>query len=1094
MLSAAEAVLKGVLESEAVVHRLLVTDTRSTASLQRSLEHVDARDLLRRHRLVCRVIGDAGRTIELAKWNATDGRHVVAIVGGPTVIAAIQVLERLRNFGGAESMALVMELPSWSAESRQRIAATGMPIIEATCVLSLRDAVEHGLRISRGASAPCVIAVSPEIMQSEASLTMRPNRMADQLPAGLPRKRGPRWDEMGGALRIARRLELNSARAMPSPGERAELGFVTVGSADRALRRLETLLGVERRLPTLHLRVSMPIDKAAIERLLRRCRSVVVLEPAGELVELAMVRIAQRMDRDGAPPAVVLGQALLCEADSLPVLHPSPLARLLSPMIQRIVTGPSMESRLAERPPAVPLRLSPDRFGDSAHAEELRSMLVGMIESGEDAGEEAEPVSQTEHPVRWMIQGRWVGPAEGVTVHAEFWGATRFRRSGAAAIRQAASDGGPWLMVIAVGPPPHGRELERLVGGMVPGERAGQVRILRRSGRAPAELQRIMREACTFDGLTVLIVDDDLPTRFDVGTMEHALAAIDRIGYQHTQRIAWPADRACVIREPSDSRQRELRVVDEAIAAGTTMSVAPISLRWPPRISGRVQPLAEQVEVIRTRPPTRRRRGEDIPGQPEFKHAAQPVWSAHLAGFRGGAPGLAAASLEQAAVVMGYHVEVGCDPTPIGPGRRRMTQVVFCRPRDEGERAAVPPVIPWGEADLLLGFERASTLQAVDPEGPYRVASPARTAIFANTGLFEDEVDRVDDEDEAATAIRAHLERVGVQGAVLTSDLTGVCRDRFHNERLADLVLLGLAWQAGQIPLSLDAMHRGIQHVEGRGWARLVEAFEYGRTGWLDPERLLRRQERTAEPGLKSIRRYRLILARARMFGRDRADRFRQVAGRVLDEVPGLLETASGREAHRDFVVALRRCVTWGGFEMAERFASRIISLYQVDRADTGRALTRAAILPLAETLLIRDAIYVASMAISTEHRRQTQQRLNVRRGRGDRISVRYLTRLEFVFIRWRFRLDLRTSDWMAHVLAAARYLHPNGLRGRRSQRQVRSLVQEVVMQATSAAEEDYESWRAVLELLHAMAMDGRLRRVSPASLRREIHHLRPRG
>jgi hypothetical protein len=179
---------------------------------------------------------------------------------------------------------------------------------------------------------------------------------------------------------------------------------------------------------------------------------------------------------------------------------------------------------------------------------------------------------------------------------------------------------------------------------------------------------------------------------------------------------------------------------------------------------------------------------------------------------------------------------------------------------------------------------------------------------------------------------------------------------------------------------------------------------------------------------------------------------------------------------------------------MAERFASRIISLYQVDRADTGRALTRAAILPLAETLLIRDAIYVASMAISTEHRRQTQQRLNVRRGRGDRISVRYLTRLEFVFIRWRFRLDLRTSDWMAHVLAAARYLHPNGLRGRRSQRQVRSLVQEVVMQATSAAEEDYESWRAVLELLHAMAMDGRLRRVSPASLRREIHHLRPRG
>ncbi len=1097
VLSAAEAVLKGVLEGEAVVHRMLVTDGRSTGRFQKSLEHGDVRDLLRKHRLVCRVVGDAGRAIELAQWNATEGRHVVALVGGPTVTASIQALERIGNFGGAESMALFMELPGGSTGSRARIAAAGLPLLEASCVESLRGSVEHGLRISRGASAPCVIAVSPEIMQSEESLTLRPNRMADQPPAGLPRTRGPRWDEMGGALRIARRLELNISRSMPSPGERAELGFVTVGSADRTLRRLETLLGVERRLPTLHLRMTHPIDDAAIERLLRRCRTVVVLEPPGQLVELALVRIAQRMGRDAMDPALVLGHSLLYETDAKHLLHPSPMARILSPLIQTVVTGPSLESRLAEPSPPLPLHLEPYRFGDSAHAEELRELLVGMIEAESDTSDEEDApdqTGQTEHPVRWMVQGKWVGPIEGVTVHAEFWGASRFRRSGAAAIRQAAVDGGTWLLVIAAGPPPQGRELERLVGGMVPGERAGQTRIVRRSGRAPAEIQRSMREASTADGLTVLIVEDDLPTRFDASTMEHALAAVDRIGYQHTQRVAWPADRACVIREPSDLRQRELRMVDEAIAEGTTMSVGPISLRWPPRMSGRVQPLAEQVEVVRTSPPTRGIRGDDVPGQPVFEHASQPVWSAHLAGFRGGSPGLAASVLEQAAVVAGYHVEVGCDPRPTGPGRRKLSQVVFCRPRNEAERAAVPPVIPWGEADLLLGFDRGSTLDAVDPDGNYRVASAGRTSIFANTGLFEDELDRFDDQDEAASVIQAHLKKVAAAEPALCSDLTGVCRYRFHNERLSDLVLVGLAWQAGRLPLSLDAMPRGIQSVESRGWARLGEAFEYGRSAWLDPGRLLRTQESAVEPGLRSIRRYRLILARGRLFGRDRAGRFRQVAGRVLDEVPGLLETAAGRDAHRDFIVALRRCVTWGGFEMAERFAGRIISLYQVDRADTGRALTRAAILPLAETLLIRDAIYVASMAISSEHRRQTQQRLNVRRGRGDRISIRYLTRLECVFVRWRFRLDLRTSDWMAHVLAAAKYVHPKGLRGRRSQRQVRALVSEVVMQATSAPDDDYESWRAVLEMFHAMALDGRLRRVSPASLRREIRRLRPVG
>jgi len=1097
VVSAAEAILKGVLEGEAVVHRVLLTDSRSTVRMQQALVRPDVRDLLRRHRLVCRVAGDAGRVIELGRWSATEGRHVVVIVGGPTVTAGIQMLERIGSFGGAESMALVMELSESSAECRPRIAAAGLPILEASCVASLRDSVEHGLRISRGANAPCVIAATPEIMQSDSSLTLYPNRMGDQAPAGLPRRRSPRWDEVGGALRIARRLELNSPRAMPSPGERAELGFVTVGMADRALRRLETLLGVERRLPTLYMRMTTPVDEAAIERLLLRCRSVVVLEPPGQLVELALVRIAQRMAQKGMEPALVLGQALIHSAEAMHMLHPSPMARILSPLIQKIITGPSLESRLAEALPRLPLHLPPDRFGDSAHAEELRALLIGMIDAEEDGGEEEEPADQpgqAEHPIRWNIQGKWVGPAEGVTVNAEFWGAARFRRSGAAAVRQASAEGTAWLLVIAAGPPPQGRELERLVGGLVPADRASHVRVLRRSGRAPAEIQRSMREAASAEGLTVLIVEDELPTRFDVAAMEHALAAIDRIGYQHTRRIAWPADRACVIREPLDLRQRELRMVDEAIAEGTTVSVEPISLRWPPRIGGRVHPLAEQVEVVRPRPPTRGLRGDEVPGTPSFEHATQPVWSAHLAGFRGDAPGLAAAALEQAAVVMGYHVEVGCDSTPIGPGRRSAAQVVFCRPRNEVERTAVPPVIPWGEADLLLGFDRGAVLAAVDPDGPFRVASPSRTSIFANTGLFEDELDRIDDQEEAAEVIHDHLKKGGSHQAVLTSDLTGVCRFRFHNERLSDFVLLGLAWQAGRIPLSLDAMHRGIQNVEARGWARLAEAFEYGRSAWLDPDRLLRPQERASEPGLRSVRRYRLILAKARLFGRDRAGRFRQVAGRVLDEVPGLLETAAGREAHRDFIVALRRCVTWGGFEMAERFAGRIISLYQVDRADTGRALTRAAILPLAETLLIRDAIYVASMAISTEHRRQTQQRLNVRRGRGDRISVRYLTRLECIFIRWRFRLDLRTSDWMAHVLAAARHLHPKALRGRRSQRQVRALVSEVVMQATSAPDDDYGSWRAVLEMLHAMALDGRLRRISPASLRREIRRLRPDG
>jgi len=473
-----------------------------------------------------------------------------------------------------------------------------------------------------------------------------------------------------------------------------------------------------------------------------------------------------------------------------------------------------------------------------------------------------------------------------------------------------------------------------------------------------------------------------------------------------------------------------------------------------------------------------------------FLHADQPIWTAHLAGLRGPSPGVCGLVLSEAGQHAGYHVELQADPTPIGPGRRRGAQIAFARPRDLHEASSVTPVIPWAEADLLIGIDLNEAINSVSPEGGLRVASAGRTTIAVNTGRYEDQLDSPAEEDDVLIAKRQYLEGQGIPGLRLVADVTSACRYRFHNERLADMVLLGAVWQQGAVPLSLDAMHRGLASVEASGWARLREAFEFGRTVGVDPAGLLQTHEQDVESASKSLRRYRLVLARGRFAGQDRADRFRRLADRVAGEVPGLLETASGRAAHRDFIVALRRCVTWGGFDLAERFADRIIALYEADRADTGRAMARAAVLPLAEATLIRDAIYVASMSISVEHRRRMRRRLNVKRQRGDRVMVRSLTRLEFTFIRWRIGIDLRTSDWLAHLLAALRRVVPSSWRGRPASRRVRTIVTEAVMQAASAPPEEYTQWRSVLEHLHNLALDGRLRRISPASLRRNVREI----
>jgi hypothetical protein len=67
----------------------------------------------------------------------------------------------------------------------------------------------------------------------------------------------------------------------------------------------------------------------------------------------------------------------------------------------------------------------------------------------------------------------------------------------------------------------------------------------------------------------------------------------------------------------------------------------------------------------------------------------------------------------------------------------------------------------------------------------------------------------------------------------------------------------------------------------------------------------------------------------------------------------------------------------------------------------------------------------------------------------------------------------------------------PHGWRGRRRDRRIRDLVEDAVMQATNGGDDQYESNRRVLDRLHLLAMEGRLRRMSPDSLAAELQQCR---
>jgi hypothetical protein len=217
---------------------------------------------------------------------------------------------------------------------------------------------------------------------------------------------------------------------------------------------------------------------------------------------------------------------------------------------------------------------------------------------------------------------------------------------------------------------------------------------------------------------------------------------------------------------------------------------------------------------------------------------------------------------------------------------------------------------------------------------------------------------------------------------------------------------------------------------------------------------------------------------------RRRAADFQRLTAEAIQAMPGLGESEAGRVAQREFIRAMERLVRWGGISYSRQYRDLIMGLYAIDRGDSGRALTRHAVQPLAEAMLIRDAAYVASMSMSLEARRVIRQKLNAKPSRGDALSRRFLNRFEAVAARRRLRVDFRTSDWTAALTARLLSAWPNRMRGSEADRGRRAEMLRLIERAIAEAPVNYAEWDGSLRAFHDLAVGGQLRHLSANALR----------
>jgi Pyruvate/2-oxoacid:ferredoxin oxidoreductase gamma subunit len=1103
LLSATQALLKGLLESDAPVTLVAGPRREPFADLFRIGQEDAAAGLLQRHEIKLRAMPSAERAITVASNAARSGLSTLVFVPNDQLNAAATLIARLASerFERGGGLTIVMEdrgADVRESDPRRLTRQTGLACLEPADLTDLRDAMETTTRLSRAARCPVGLVVHSALLRSADTIEVRPNRVIESVDAILlrrRRRRRPRVVESGDVLRIVRRLELNRARALPSPGERVPVGFITVGPAESALRDVLQILRMTGRVPVLHLMAVHPLDDVAIARLLMRCEIVVVLEPRPGEIESGVLAIAEAMRHRGERPAGVWGRQLPAADDDAPVtlgideaLHPSLLARRAAHVLHLIRPASQVAAQFVPESPALahPPFARAMSIGAAAALSHVRRVAVEVDQWLRDQTLDGQAETDDEEsipPTTLAIDGVVPVSATPRLVVCEVWDAGRFRREGIAAIRQAALDGSPWMLIVCDVDGAEGADLSRLTQGVIPAERADRVHIEPVDLNDHARLTEVMREAALAGRLTVIIAGDGPPSRFDVAAIERALAEIDRLGYEPRQRVQWPLDRACDVRQPTDDESIERRLEQETPPLHSALRIDRLPRRrTPARL--RLRPLVEQVEVIRTRPPARRWRGTAATRLPvpDIIHRRVPIWRAHVAGFRGDPPGVAWRILAAVGRRMGYAVRCLHDPTPIGAGRRAWTQVLYSHPRPGEAPLPRGARIPFGEADLLLGLDAAETLRAVASDRSLRVAFADQTFAVVNLGSFSDETDT-----EQAREMRSELRTVlrhavRAQPAVI-DDIAGACRAWFHTDRVVDAALIGAAFQSGLIPATLDAMEAAVADVEAAGIGRATEAFQFGRHLALDARLLSRPKDDRLEDADRFVRRTVHLLARRRG-GRSLARRFESLVRGSLDAMPGLRESDLGRQARRDFVIALYRCLLWGGIDHAARYARLITDLYYVDRGESGRALTRNAVLPLAGAMLIRDLPFIATMTTSAEQRRRTRQILNVKRARSDEVRHRYLTRFELFAFGRRFRADVRTSDWPARLIAATRHVLPTRWRGSSRQRELRDYLIDLVERAARHATHDYAHHHEALARLHQQALDNRLRGMALAEIR----------
>ncbi|MCE0523220.1 MAG: 2-oxoacid:acceptor oxidoreductase family protein [Methylacidiphilales bacterium] len=901
-----------------------------------------------------------------------------------------------------------------------------------------------------------------------------------------------------------------------SPGNtsgRAPLGFVSSALAYSYLEHALEQLGLTGTFPLLKLGITYPLDPGLIDSFADQVENIVVVEERRGFLEEQIVQLLARRALAGGNSLPVYGKIFPGGREGLPStrgFNSSILVELLAPLVAELASpklkldqaridaelkllaeNQAIEVDLATRTPTFcpgcPHRDSASVLGEIkrkfSDADYMRKMHrrepVDLVFHG-DTGCYTMLMFEPNKDLMHNYSGMGLGGATGLGIdpfitnkQVVFMGDSTFFHSGQIAISNSIKNGQdityiildnkttgmtgqqttPGLEVDLLGNETWTQKIEKIIGAMIEDE---SVEVIRTNPARRAAYRSLLESTVLKNGVKVVVADKECGITFHRRRVRDERAEVREKGFLKTKRY---------IGVNADACEHCLACTRATGCPGLTFTETDFGRKVQTDLSWCVNdtactkidacPAFEEIIVVRSQKPLSRLpdlEKEEIsaPVRRDFAHA----WHGYLAGVGGMGIGVSTATLVRAGHREGYGV-VFTDKNGLAIRNGGVySHITFLKPGCNH----VSPIIPYGKADLMLGVDILEAARGIDPKGNLRVGGRKTRAIInrqktptINTLLGTD--------DFCVETLEEALRQNTDAGGYFSADVSELSERVFGTKLYANVIMLGIAFQRGELPLSLESLEYGIQETMGSAATENWLAFKLGR-------KIARDASASPAPAAATGNYHDVVAeksARLKRTGRQGE----RLAQHYWQLVTGAREKLT-LDARHESLLAQRiyDLIRYENLAYAEDYVARLLRLHAKDSAAHGYAATEAALWNLHRVMAIKDEVYVAYLLSSEEKHEHDRERYNVRPELGDRIIHRHLNRPEFTFGRHTLRFKLKTRPWMLHLMRRAKFLRRLLPTWHARERAFRSWYFDLAEQFAAPVDaSSYAAWLKILRL-----------------------------